>query len=141
MVISYLKQGKTMLIHFVLQGMLPKELEKFKIELLEEKERLEQELNKIANLNPKAKGRHYNIRFPEYGRSQDENALEASDMDRLQVIEGNLEQRLNDINKTLEKIKKGVYGICESCSVPIEDKRLKAIPVASFCIYCAKKNL
>jgi len=118
--------------------MTPAELEKFKTELLVEKLKIEQELKEIANKNPKIKG-HYDVRFPEFGQSQDENALEMSEVDRLQRVEENLELRLNDINKTLEKVEKGSYGICESCSSPIEEKRLKAVPVASLCIYCAKK--
>ncbi len=43
---------------------------------------------------------------------------------------------LNKIEKTLEAIKRGAYGKCESCGEPIEAKRLLARPVASLCIDC-----
>ena len=43
---------------------------------------------------------------------------------------------LNKIDKTLEKIDRGVYGQCESCGEEIEVKRLVARPVAELCIAC-----
>lgn len=125
---------------YIIFNMNPSELKKLEKELLEEKSKMERELGEIANKNPKIKG-HYSVRFPEYGKSQDENALEVTDVDRAQAIEENLEKRLNDINQTLERIKKGTYGVCENCSSSIEEKRLNAMPVASLCISCAKKDV
>lgn len=43
---------------------------------------------------------------------------------------------LNDINRALEKIDNGMYGICEMCDEPIDVKRLRAKPFARFCISC-----
>ncbi|MFN3550775.1 MAG: TraR/DksA family transcriptional regulator [Endomicrobiia bacterium] len=36
----------------------------------------------------------------------------------------------------LEKVDKGVYGICESCGNIIEKKRLKALPWVRYCLKC-----
>lgn len=41
-----------------------------------------------------------------------------------------LETRLNNINRALDKIKTGRYGICEICGDPIEEERLLANPAA-----------
>jgi DnaK suppressor protein len=43
---------------------------------------------------------------------------------------------LNKIEKSLEKIERGTYGECESCGEEIGRKRLRARPVANFCIDC-----
>ncbi len=43
---------------------------------------------------------------------------------------------LNKIEKSLEKIERGTYGECESCGEEIARKRLRARPVANFCIDC-----
>ena len=43
---------------------------------------------------------------------------------------------INKIKKTLEKIDKGTFGVCEVCGDPIERKRLEARPVTSHCIEC-----
>lgn len=55
----------------------------------------------------------------------------------------NLEERerkiLEEIERALEKIENGTYGICERCGEPIEEKRLEAKPYARYCIACRKK--
>ena len=43
---------------------------------------------------------------------------------------------LNKIERSLEKIEGGTYGQCESCGVEIGRERLRARPVAVFCIDC-----
>ncbi len=43
---------------------------------------------------------------------------------------------LNKIEKSLEKIERGTYGECESCGEEIGLERLRARPVAEFCIAC-----
>ncbi len=43
---------------------------------------------------------------------------------------------LNKIEKSLEKIERGTYGECESCGEEIGLERLRARPVADFCIDC-----
>ncbi|MCX7988032.1 MAG: RNA polymerase-binding protein DksA [Thermodesulfovibrio sp.] len=43
---------------------------------------------------------------------------------------------LKKIEKTLEKIENGTYGICESCGAQIPIERLEARPVTDLCIEC-----
>ena len=75
-------------------------------------------------------------KFPEYGDKPDENAQEISDYSTNIVTEKVLEKSLEDIEKSLERIKKGTYGICKYCGNPIAEKRLLARPTASSCISC-----
>lgn len=119
--------------------MTPKQLNQFKKSLTEEKERLEKELSEIGKRNPKIKG-DFDIRFPEFGKSKDENAQEVTEFETRKALEGNLEKRLEEINETLKKIEKDGYGLCRSCSAEIEEPRLKAMPTASLCSVCAKKT-
>ena len=50
---------------------------------------------------------------------------------------GNREQKhLNRIDKALEKIDAGDYGVCEMCGEAIAPARLEARPIALFCIDC-----
>jgi len=44
------------------------------------------------------------------------------------------------INKALEKIEKGTFGICERCGEDISTKRLEARPVAELCIRCKEES-
>lgn len=47
---------------------------------------------------------------------------------------------LRKIDKALEKIEAGSYGLCESCDELIEIKRLEARPVTDLCIQCKEEQ-
>ena len=47
---------------------------------------------------------------------------------------------LRKIEKALEKIETGEYGLCENCGEPIEVKRLEARPVTDLCILCKEEQ-
>jgi DnaK suppressor protein len=51
-------------------------------------------------------------------------------------IANNVQDLLEKISRALEKIDDGTYGICESCGLPIEAPRLKALPHALLCVKC-----
>ncbi|MBI2599169.1 TraR/DksA C4-type zinc finger protein [Candidatus Curtissbacteria bacterium] len=55
------------------------------------------------------------------------------------VLENQLKRDLKEIEKALEKIKKGTYGICENCKERIDAKRLDAKPAAIYCLKCEKE--
>ena len=61
---------------------------------------------------------------------------DASVGDAQQQIEGMVEK----INEALEKLHEGTYGICESCGDPIHAERLEALPHATRCIRCQRKD-
>lgn len=52
----------------------------------------------------------------------------------------NIRGLLDQIEEALERIEKGNYGSCESCGKKIEAARLKALPYASLCIECKKRE-
>jgi DnaK suppressor protein len=47
---------------------------------------------------------------------------------------------VKEIDAALERIIKGVYGVCESCRMTIAVARLRALPATRFCRKCAAKN-
>jgi len=47
---------------------------------------------------------------------------------------------ISKIKKSLQRIKDGSYGICETCGEEIPVKRLKARPVTTQCINCKMKE-
>ena len=53
-------------------------------------------------------------------------------------IANNAQDLIDKINKALEKIEDGSYGLCESCGAPIPADRLKAVPYVLLCINCKK---
>jgi DnaK suppressor protein len=53
----------------------------------------------------------------------------------------NFESReLAQIESALERIRHGRYGRCETCDEPIAAMRLKALPYATECISCARRE-
>jgi len=75
-------------------------------------------------------------KFPEYGDKPDENAQEITDYSTEIMTEKVLEKSLEDIEKTLKRIKDGTYGTCKYCGNPIAAKRLLARPTANSCVSC-----
>jgi len=50
-----------------------------------------------------------------------------------------LQNVLAEIGKAKRRIQEGTYGICDTCKMAISAKRLKALPVALYCIQCQEK--
>ena len=46
------------------------------------------------------------------------------------------QNRLAMIDRALDRIKLGTYGLCLECGEPIAEARLEAIPYAALCIGC-----
>ncbi len=51
-----------------------------------------------------------------------------------------LRSALEDVDAALEKIARGVYGVCERCGRPISPARLEAKPAVRTCIECASAH-
>ena len=49
------------------------------------------------------------------------------------------DKELADIERAIERIKKGTYGICESCGQAIEAKRMAAITETNLCMECQRE--
>ena len=97
------------------------------------------ELLAFAKKDPNTKD-GFIVPFPDEGTGVDENAREIEEFERLNILKNNLVKRLRDIRTTIKKLEEGIFGQCEKCSSNIGAIRLKAIPVARFCIDCAKQK-
>ncbi len=106
--------------------------------LEERRDKIKNELSKITKEDKYEHEEHKAI-FPEYGDKNDENANEIATFSDNLSLGKSLKDTLNDIEETLERIKKGTYGICKYCGNPINKERLKVRPVSSACIPCKKK--
>lgn len=51
-----------------------------------------------------------------------------------------LQETLADVERALEKMDSGGFGVCEGCDQPIPEPRLEAMPAAKLCIDCASKR-
>jgi len=51
-------------------------------------------------------------------------------------VGSSFEERLDRVERALEKLDEGTYGTCERCGNPIGADRLEAIPWTRLCITC-----
>ncbi|MBI4138884.1 TraR/DksA C4-type zinc finger protein [Candidatus Uhrbacteria bacterium] len=115
--------------------MSPEQIAHFKQRLLDEQARLTQELADLGSKDPTRPDAAY----PESGGTSDEdNAAEVTEYVDDLSIEARLETELRDVNKALQAIDTGTYGICKYCKKEIGLKRLEARPASSSCIDCKK---
>ena len=52
----------------------------------------------------------------------------------------NAREMLAQIERALERIDDGTYGVCESCGNPIGKMRLQAFPRATLCMACKQRE-
>ena len=118
--------------------MTPLETEQLLKSITQERDLVQKELNDVTTKGPEG---GLQPKREEYGEADDQDsyAHEMTDLDRNVAMEQELRTRLNDLDKTIEKIKSGQYGKCENCAQDIQLERLKAVPVAALCMDCARK--
>lgn len=112
-------------------------LDTIQTSLKELKVRLSSELSTLATKDSSKKG-DLDASFPKYGDSEDDNAREVADYTTNKPLEITLEKTLVDVDKALDRLSKGTYGICKYCDEPIAEKRLLARPTSSACVSCKK---
>ncbi|NUQ56888.1 MAG: hypothetical protein HUT38_00070 [Candidatus Paceibacter sp.] len=116
----------------------------FKEKLEEEKKKLESELGQVGQKNPDVPG-DWEVSPAKFDVDTSEEGELSSAFEELEnrnAIEDSLEERLLFVNKALEKIKEGKYGICsgDGKDHPIEFKRLEANPAAMECMRHASEK-
>jgi RNA polymerase-binding protein DksA len=55
------------------------------------------------------------------------------------VLEQDEESIRRQVMEALERIDRGVYGVCQECSGPIGLERLDAMPYTPYCVRCERK--
>jgi RNA polymerase-binding transcription factor DksA len=112
-----------------------------KAALLQEKQKLEEELGRLAHRVVQADGGNkpvFEVDYPNFGDSEDENAAEIAQYSDNLSLEHELEWALKDVNTALSAMENGTYGICKYCKQPISEERLKVRPTSTSCIACKK---
>lgn len=112
-------------------------LKKMEAELKDEQIRLKADLEEFTKQNPRNR-EDYITTFENIGDKEDENAEEVATYSTNLSLERSMESALRDVDRALERMAKGKYGICKYCDKEISEKRLEARPSSSSCIECKK---
>lgn len=115
-----------------------KNKQKLEESLKKEEAEIISELSSFAQEDSKG---NWIVPFPNEGQSSEENAKKLEEFERLNVLKNNLTGRLENIQATQKKLENDAYGQCEKCLTEIDQKRLKVVPAARFCIGCAKQGI
>lgn len=113
-----------------------KKIEYFKEKLEKERERLEKSLEYVGKKSSNVPGDWETSLGDLNIETSDKNELADvfEEMETRAAIEDKLEEGLTLVNQALGRIKKGTYGICQTCKKPVEEKRLEVNIVAKNCI-------
>jgi RNA polymerase-binding protein DksA len=116
------------------------ELDGFRKALLEEKARLNSALENLHTENPGVEDEE----APDMGSLEESHLADAGSLTLDREIDYTLEEaaqeRLKETEAALERIESGNYGLCTSCGAKITSERLEALPWASLCIDCKRRE-
>jgi RNA polymerase-binding protein DksA len=116
----------------------PVDTERFKAILVEERKRV---LDAIEYLHEETPGSlDDELEEPGVDNHPADSATATLDREIDYTLEENSEHVLAEIDRSLERIEAGTYGICETCGQPISEERLEAIPYATQCIDCKRRD-
>ena len=117
-----------------------------KAQLKEFKAQLEAERERLSELIEEHEQELEEARLTETSadRSPDPGSAEAGSMkfeyEKELSIERNTVDLLHKVERALERIDDGTYGICEVCGSEIPIARLEVLPYATMCVTCASKR-
>jgi DnaK suppressor protein len=69
-----------------------------------------------------------------------EGSTIAFEREQLAALRDQAQHQLDEIDRALERLAAGRYGICQSCGGTIGDERLTARPSVRTCVTCASRG-
>lgn len=110
-------------------------LENIRARLETERRRLADELQ--SKLSQSAAEVHEGSPFGK----REETATESSGLESRLAEVRHIREQLAEVERALEKLEEGTYGLCDSCGKPIPPARLEAILQATLCLECKSRQL
>ncbi len=115
--------------------------EYFRRRLIEEKEKLLDNINKMKNSVEFGAMDEYYTELSAYDNHPADLGTEMFMMEHDKGLRDKLNDTLYEIETSLEAIDRGEYGICEVCGKEIDKERLDLIPYVKLCLDCSKKRI
>ncbi len=106
-------------------------------------QRLKKEENQIAERLEQLRARRQSLGERREGSpfgKREEEASEASELEKTLALEKKLRCTHSEIEHALEKYEADTYGLCDSCGQPIDLTRLQALPQANLCLSCKARQ-
>ncbi len=100
-----------------------------------EKKRIQDELNQLASSRSTGDERREGSPFGK----REEEATESMELEKRLALEKRLQSLLTEVDRALQKMDAGTYGLCDVCNTAIDPARLEALPQAILCLSCRQK--
>ncbi|GBE57940.1 general stress protein 16O [bacterium BMS3Abin01] len=118
--------------------MEPEESKKLLKKLHEVRDKLEQDLERLARDTDETEqeltaGLSYDDRVAGLAALAQDRELDLS-------LEEKVNMLLTRVNEAIKEFQKGEYGICKSCGKPISPERLEFLPYVERCIDCQREQ-
>lgn len=110
--------------------------EKFRKILTEERERLVAQWKRVQSRDSAEDQSDEVSDLSDYDNHPADAASETFEREKDLAIDENMGDMIASIDRAIEKIDEGNYGICDRCGREIGKVRLEALPYAAFCIEC-----
>jgi RNA polymerase-binding protein DksA len=114
--------------------------ERFRTILVEERQRVLDAINYLHEETPGSLEEETEEIVGSVDNHLAETASATLDREIDYTLEENSEHVLAEIEAALERIEAGTYGTCRTCGQPISEERLEAIPYATQCIDCKRRE-
>lgn len=115
--------------------MLTKEdINRFAQELTKEKESLIGKLSRLSEAQDQS--RSSTVSDSGDDNQSADSATQIVDREMTMTVIQKLQDKLDKISNSLDRIYLGQYGTCSKCNGNISKERLEAIPTAQFCLQC-----
>jgi RNA polymerase-binding protein DksA len=113
--------------------------ESFRQRLLDERRRVLDAIDNIHTENPGSIGEETEeLGFQDHHPG--DVATATFDREMASSLEENSTHVLTEIDAALGRIENGTYGVCQRCGNSIGGERLEALPWATLCIDCKRKQ-
>jgi YteA family regulatory protein len=115
-------------------------LEHFKNRLIEEKEKVEENINRLENMGVGISVKDATSELSSYDNHPGDMGSETFEIEKNRALKANEVTHIKAIRDALSKIDRGVFGVCEICGRNIEEERLEVVPFTQLCINCQDEN-
>jgi DnaK suppressor protein len=75
-----------------------------------------------------------------FGKRIGEGTTEAVERISSTAAARSIAAALAAVDRALEKVDEGTYGLCDDCGQPISSERLEAMPSATLCVTCRARR-
>jgi DnaK suppressor protein len=99
-----------------------------------EKKRIQDDLDQLVVSHPLDERREGSP----FGKREEE-ATESMELEKRLALENRLKSLLAEVDRALQKLDAGTYGLCDVCNTQIDPARLEALPQAILCLSCRQK--